>query len=105
MYFGNKFVTLLTNILFGGKLHDMETCYKLVDRERLRCLKLQSRRFDIEAEITAKLLKMRTNIVEVPIRCAFRREGKKLTAWDGFPTVMALLKCLFWKPDIKDQMK
>ncbi len=103
MYFGNKFVTLLTNILFGGKLHDMETCYKLVDRERFKRLKLQSRRFDIEAEITAKLLRMRTNIVEVPIRYAFRQEGKKLTAWDGFPTVIALLKCLFWKPKIKDR--
>ncbi len=105
MFFGNKFVTLLTNILFGGKLHDMETCYKLIDRERLKLLNVQSRRFDIEAEITAKLLRMRTKIVEVPIRYAFRQEGKKLTAWDGFPTVVALLKCMFWKPEIKEPIR
>jgi len=99
MYYGNKFVTLLTNILYGGKLHDMETCYKLINRDVFKCLKLQSRRFDIEAEITAKLLLLRTKIVEVPIRYEPRREGKKLTVWDGIPTVVALIKCLPWKPN------
>jgi glycosyltransferase involved in cell wall biosynthesis len=99
MFYGNKFVTLLTNLLYGGKLHDMETCYKLIRRDVFKGLKLQSRRFDIEAEITAKLLLLRTKIVEVPIRYESRQEGKKLTAWDGIPTVAALIKCLRWKPD------
>jgi dolichol-phosphate mannosyltransferase len=59
---------------------------------------LQSRRFEIEAEITAKLLRQGVEIFEAPIRYDHREEGKKLTPLDGLPTVMALLRYRFWRP-------
>ncbi|MCK9615223.1 MAG: hypothetical protein M0R48_06940 [Candidatus Omnitrophica bacterium] len=76
----NKFLTVLTNILFGSRLTDMETCYKMIKTDIFRNLELQSNRFEIEAEITTKLLKKGYNIVEVPVSyrgCSYR-EGKKL---------------------------
>jgi glycosyltransferase involved in cell wall biosynthesis len=86
---GNKLVTLWTNVLFNTYLSDMETCYKLMPLPVWRSLDLQSDRFDIEPEITAKLLKSGHRIYEVPISYAARGrvEGKKLTWRDG---VMAL---------------
>ena len=82
---GNKFVTLWTNVLFNSYLSDMETCYKLMPLSVWRSLDLQSDRFDIEPEITAKLLKSGHRIYEVPISYAARGrvEGKKLTWRDG----------------------
>jgi glycosyltransferase involved in cell wall biosynthesis len=86
---GNKLVTLWTNVLFNSYLSDMETCYKLMPLSVWRSLDLRSDRFDIEPEITAKLLKSGHRIYEVPISYAARGrvEGKKLTWRDG---VMAL---------------
>ena len=86
---GNKLVTLWTNVLFNSYLSDMETCYKLMPLSVWRSLDLQSDGFDIEPEITAKLLKSGRRIYEVPISYAARGrvEGKKLTWRDG---VMAL---------------
>jgi len=86
---GNKLVTLWTNVLFNTYLSDMETGYKLMPLSVWRSLDLQSDRFDIEPEITAKLLKSGRRIYEVPISYAARGrvEGKKLTWRDG---VMAL---------------
>jgi glycosyltransferase involved in cell wall biosynthesis len=86
---GNKLVTLWTNVLFNSYLSDMETCYKLMPLSVWRSLDLKSDRFDIEPEITAKLLKSGHRIYEVPISYAARGrvEGKKLTWRDG---VMAL---------------
>ena len=86
---GNKLVTLWTNVLFNSYLSDMETCYKLMPLSVWRSLDLQSDGFDIEPEITAKLLKSGHRIYEVPISYAARGrvEGKKLTWRDG---VMAL---------------
>ncbi len=82
---GNKLVTLWTNVLFNSYLSDMETCYKLMPLSVWRSLDLQSDRFDIEPEITAKLLKSGHRIYEVPISYAARGrvEGKKLTWRDG----------------------
>jgi dolichol-phosphate hexosyltransferase len=86
---GNKLVTLWTNVLFNSYLSDMETCYKLMPLSVWRSLDLRSDGFDIEPEITAKLLKSGRRIYEVPISYAARGrvEGKKLTWRDG---VMAL---------------
>lgn len=98
MRWGNQAMTLATNLLYGFKLHDMETCYKLIDRKVFQSLDLQSRRFEIEAEITAKLLRSGVQILEAPIRYEHREEGKKLTPWDGLPTLAKLLSCRFWQP-------
>jgi dolichol-phosphate hexosyltransferase len=86
---GNKLVTLWTNVLFNSYLSDMETCYKLMPLSVWRSLDLRSDGFDIEPEITAKLLRSGHRIYEVPISYAARGrvEGKKLTWRDG---VMAL---------------
>jgi glycosyltransferase involved in cell wall biosynthesis len=100
MRWGNRAMTLATNILYGHNLNDMETCYKMIDREVFQSLDLQSRRFEIEAEITAKLLRSGVKIYETPIRYEHREEGKKLTPMDGLPTLQKLVECRFWKPPV-----
>lgn len=98
MRWGNQAMTIATNILYGSRLRDMETCYKLIDREIFQSLDLHSRRFEIEAEITAKLLRSGVTIHEAPIRYEHREEGKKLTPMDGLPTMRKLLECRSWQP-------
>jgi glycosyltransferase involved in cell wall biosynthesis len=95
MKWGNYLMTFATNLLFGSELKDMETCYKLVNRQLMQSLRLSSRGFEIEAEITSKLLKNGVKIYEAPIRYEHREEGKKLTPWDGIPTLKALIKYRF----------
>ena len=95
MRWGNRLMTLATNLLFGTRLHDMETCYKLVDREIMQSLDLRSDGFDIEGEITAKLLRRGLRIREVPIHYDPRYEEKKLSPLDGVPTLWALIKYRF----------
>lgn len=97
MRWGNQFLTLVTNVLYGGGFHDMETCYKLIDRRLMQSLGLASRGFEIEAEISAKLRRLGVAIHQVPIRYEPRDEGKKLTVWDGIPTMKALLRYRFWR--------
>lgn len=94
---GNKGVTLIMNLVYGTVLSDMETCYKCFRREVVQDLTLNSRRFDIEPEITAKILKQGHTIFEVPIRYHGRafHEGKKLTWRDGFNAVWTILKYRF----------
>jgi glycosyltransferase involved in cell wall biosynthesis len=92
---GNKFLTLATNALYGSHLSDMETCYKLMPRQVMLDLRLEATRFQIEPEITAKLLRRGIPIWEVPIWYQ-PREEKKLNAWrDGLPALWALLKYRF----------
>jgi len=95
----NNFLTLLTNILFGSRLTDMETCYKMIRMDIFKGLNIESDRFEIEAEITAKLLKRGYNIIEVPVSYKGRsyHEGKKITWKDGITTIVALLKYKFNK--------
>lgn len=95
MRWGNRLMTLATNLLFGTRLHDMETCYKLIDRQVMQDLELQSDGFDIEAEITAKLLRSGLRIHEVPISYHPRYTEKKLSPLDGIPTLWALVKYRF----------
>jgi glycosyltransferase involved in cell wall biosynthesis len=91
---GNKFLSLVTNILFNTTLQDMETCYKAFTRRAINRIRLRSRRFEIEPEITAKLLKSGHRIYEVPISYAGREfhEGKKITWKDGFVALWTLIK-------------
>ena len=95
---GNKFLTGLTNLLFlkgHVKLFDMETCYKMIRKDVIDKLDLQSDGFEIEAEITAKLLKMGYYIYQVPISYKARYNGKKLRLSDGFKAVKTLFK--YWR--------
>ncbi len=94
---GNKFLTLVTNVLYGLRIHDMETCYKAMAREVVQGLKLECRRFDVEAEITAKIARRGYKIVEVPVHYTARHEHKKLSPLDGWPAIRALLKYRFAK--------
>jgi glycosyltransferase involved in cell wall biosynthesis len=90
----NRSLTMLTNVLFGGRLTDMETCYKVMRTPIARGLQLQSNRFDIEPEITAKLLRQGRRIIERPVRFdpRSRASGKKIGWRDGFHAVAVLLK-------------
>ena len=93
----NRGLTTLANILFGGRLTDMETAYKVFRRDVLTGIKLRCVGFDFEPELTAKLLLAGRTIVEVPVRYNPRRvdEGKKIRWTDGIDAVYALLKCRF----------
>ena len=93
-WLGNRFLSLVTNVLYNTTLSDMETCYKVFDRRILDGIKLRSERFEFEPEITAKILKKRIRIYEVPISYAGREpeEGKKITWHDGFSALWTLLK-------------
>jgi len=96
-YFGNRFLTFLTNLLYGTHLTDMETCYKLLPGDFVRSLKLKSDRFDFEPEITSKILKSGMKIIEVPISYKGRswEDGKKITWRDGLHAVKTLIKFRF----------
>jgi glycosyltransferase involved in cell wall biosynthesis len=94
---GNAALTWVTNLLFGGRLTDMETAYKVFRREVLNGIRLRCVGFDFEPELTAKLLRAGERITEVPIGYNPRRidEGKKIRWTDGFDAVFTLLKCRF----------
>ena len=96
-YFGNLILTLLTNIFYGTKISDMETGYKVFRKEVMKNINLKSRRFDLEPEITAKILKKGYKIHEVPIDFHGRKfdEGKKITWKDGIKAVYYLVKYRF----------
>jgi glycosyltransferase involved in cell wall biosynthesis len=93
----NKLLTLTTNLLYDTILSDMETGYKVFRREVLENIKLRANRFDFEAEFTAKILKQKVRIFEVPITFNPRdyTEGKKIKLKDAFEAVWALLKYRF----------
>ena len=96
-YFANRFLTFLTNVLFGSHISDMETCYKVIKTELLRDLHLMSSRFEIEPEITCKILKRRQKIVEIPISYIGRKKGKKIGVKDGIQAIWSLVKWKFKK--------
>jgi glycosyltransferase involved in cell wall biosynthesis len=97
-WIGNRFLSMMTNILFNTTLSDMETCYKLIDRTLIEELHLRSNRFDIEAELSAKILKRGIRIYEVPISYMGREfeEGKKITWRDGVSALYTLIKYRLW---------
>jgi hypothetical protein len=93
----NKILTLMTNVLYNNILTDMETGYKVFRREVVQDMKLRANRFDFEPEFTAKILKRRVRIFEVPITFNPRDydEGKKIGMKDAFQAVWALIKYRF----------
>jgi glycosyltransferase involved in cell wall biosynthesis len=100
-WIGNRFLSLVTNILYSSTLSDMETCYKLFDQRVLEGITIESDKFDFEPEITAKILRRGHRIYEVPISYAGREadEGKKITWRDGFGALRALVKYRFTRLD------
>ena len=96
-YAGNRFLTLVTNVLYNTILTDMETCYKVMRTEVLRSFSLDSNGFGIEPEMTAKIFKRNFRVYEVPITYDGRgyEEGKKITWRDGFVALWVLLKYRF----------
>jgi glycosyltransferase involved in cell wall biosynthesis len=96
-WIGNRFLSLVTNVLYATTMSDMETCYKLFDRSVLEGITIQSDKFEFEPEITAKVLRRGYRIYEVPISYAGREitEGKKITWRDGIGALRALIKYRF----------
>jgi glycosyltransferase involved in cell wall biosynthesis len=97
-YFGNKFLTFVTNLLYDTMLTDMETCYKAFRAEIIKSVEIKSDRFNFEPEITAKVFKQKKlRVYEMPISYHGRDfdEGKKITWFDGVPALIALIKYRF----------
>ena len=94
---GNRFLSLLTCLLYNTTLSDMETGYKAFRADILRSLNLRENRFGIEPEITAKICKRQLRIYELPISYYGRtfEEGKKITWRDGFRAIWVLLRVRF----------
>lgn len=99
IYVSNWVLTQLTNLLYGSRLTDMATAYKVFRAEVIKGLTLRSARFEFEPEVTAKLLLSGRSIVEVPISFTPRgvNEGKKIGWIDGIEYIYTLLKYRFFK--------
>lgn len=97
-YFGNRILTIFTNIFYNCRITDMETCYKMFKKKVVDGVRLRSRKFDFEPEITAKILKRGYKIYEVPINFNPRtfREGKKITWRDGLVHLYYLIRYRFF---------
>jgi glycosyltransferase involved in cell wall biosynthesis len=96
-YIGNKFLSLAMSIFYGKTLTDMETCYKVFRKSVVKGMILRSNRFEIEPELTAKILKRGYKIYEVPISFRPRNfsEGKKINWRDGVKALYAIIKYRF----------
>jgi glycosyltransferase involved in cell wall biosynthesis len=95
---GNRFLTMLSNMMTNLNLTDMETCYKVFTRPVVDSMKLVSDRFTIEPELTAKIAKGKWRVYEVGISYAGRdyEEGKKITWKDGVAALWAILRFRFF---------
>jgi len=91
---GNRFLTVLLNMLFGASLNDCFTCYKLFRRDTVSMLGLASQGFEIETEIITKALRKKLRIIEVPVSYHPRTysQGKKIRIKDGFRAIASILK-------------
>lgn len=98
-FLANKFLTVMSNILTGFNITDMETCYKVIKTSILKEMNFVSERFSIEPEITAKLAKKKVKLVEVPITYLGRAhdEGKKINWKDGISAIYHIFKFRFEK--------
>jgi len=96
-YLGGIFLTWLTNILYGTRITDVTTCYKLFKAELIKNIQLKSKRFEFCGEITAKIAKKGIKISEVSIKYfpRNRKEGKKLKWQDGLKIAWTLIKYRF----------
>lgn len=97
-YYGNMFLSFITRLLYGRNITDMETCYKMMKREVVLNINLKADRFDIEPEITAKIIKKKYKIIEIPINYNSRSflEGKKISWKDGIKALFILFKYRFF---------
>jgi glycosyltransferase involved in cell wall biosynthesis len=91
---GNKFLTILSNMLTNLNLTDMETCYKVFRRDVLKNIMIEEDRFGFEPEITAKIAKLNLRIYEIGVSYSGRtyKEGKKIGWKDGFSALICILK-------------
>jgi glycosyltransferase involved in cell wall biosynthesis len=91
---GNRMLTAATNVLYGSAITDMETCYKIMRADIAHSLKLTASRFDIEPQITARLLRGGHRIHELPVQFSprSRAEGKKIKWRDGVRALQVLLR-------------
>jgi len=96
-YLCNRLLALAANLLYGAGITDEATCYKAIDTELLRSLKLECRRFEFCPEVVAKLRRRGERIVEVPIRYTPRSfdAGKKIRWWDGVHALWTLVRYRF----------
>ncbi|HUO17131.1 MAG TPA: glycosyltransferase family 2 protein [Verrucomicrobiae bacterium] len=96
-FLGAKFLTHLTNLLYGAGIHDEATCYKVVRRSLISRMRLECQRFEFCPEVTAKLCRMGENIAEVPISYNPRStiEGKKIRHSDGWLAIWTLIRYRF----------
>ena len=96
-YAGGVLLSWLTNILYGVKITDEPTCYKMFRREVIYKMKIKSNRFEFCPEVTAKAARLGFNIPEIPIRYTPRgiEQGKKIRVWDGAQAVWTLIKYRF----------
>lgn len=92
-YAVNRFLTLLSNLTSGLFLSDMETCYKFFRSEIIQNIRLESKRFGFEPEVTAKIARLNVRVIELPIAYFPRgyAEGKKITWQDGIAAVRHIL--------------
>lgn len=99
-YFGNRLLTLIFDLLYGQRLTDMETCYKLFRTDLLRELEIDHDRFDVDPELTAKIVRAGQKIFEVPVSYAGRPylAGKKIRPQDAFTAIKTLWHYRFWHP-------
>ncbi|MBT4349571.1 glycosyltransferase family 2 protein [bacterium] len=93
-FLGGKIITFLTKLLFGGRLTDVPTGYKVIENKTLKKFKLKCTRFEFCPELTAYILKNKVPIVEVPIRYKPRKieDGKKIRFYDGIEAILTLFR-------------
>ena len=96
-YWGAQCINLVTNLLYGVRLSDQFTCYKMMRRYLLEQLNLQGEGFEIDGELVAKLLKLKQRIFEVPITYhpRTRKQGKKIRVGDGARWFWQIIKHRF----------
>ncbi|MBR6256385.1 MAG: glycosyltransferase family 2 protein [Lachnospiraceae bacterium] len=96
--FGNKFLTMVSNICSDLSLTDMETCYKMFKREVIQSIKLRENRFGFEPEVTAKIAKKKCRIYEIPISYHPRtfEQGKKIGWKDAFRAIYCIIRYNFF---------
>ena len=109
-FLGAKFLTYLTNFLYGTRIHDEATCYKVFRRSVLNAVRLDCRRFEFCPEVTSKLCRMGEKIEEVPISYNPRsaEEGKKIRHSDGWLAIWTLIRYRFgsqqkWRKNVEEQ--
>lgn len=94
---GGQLFTIMFNVLYGQKLTDIATCYKVIDAQVFKSINLKCEKFEFCSEVAAKLCKRKHKIIEVPISYFPRtfEEGKKLKWFDGFEYFWSILKYRF----------